>query len=384
MQPRQRNPNLHQHQHSEITNGVGLPCDLIIDILSRLPSKFICQLRCVSKPWRAILSPPDPLLQNLHCNRSNSTPLLLFFYNSRLRICFPSFDTQGQLRNQFTKQIVSSVMSWRFCQGLMCLVCFNHVYVCNPSTQELLQVPYSSKLRDIYNFALGYLPSTNVYKIVHWFREIDSNHTMQIVCQIFTIKEGGPNSHGSWRVVGNSPHFRRVGRYPICVNGSLYWLDNEKENTGNPMKINGFDLAREEHEIVSSPKTYSGSCHGTVCLLSIKGSLCLVDRKQGVSHIDIWMMKDQNNQIWIKEYSFDIFGVNRPLLIMEYIPSGDGRDEEILIRPEKEGLLLYNFKTKSIRRVGNLISEYMGINFDMGRCIWPHLYFDSLYSLGNG
>ncbi|CAK9160230.1 unnamed protein product [Ilex paraguariensis] len=381
---RNPNPNHYQDQQSETTNGVGLPCDLIIEILSRLPAKFICQLRCISKSWRAILSPFDPVLQTLHRNLSNSTPFLFFFYISYHGICFSSFDTRGQLRNQFTKHISSPVWTWQFCQGLLCFVCSKHIYVCNPSTQELLEVPYSFNLRDIYNFAFGYLPSTNEYKIVHWFSDTDINHIEKIVCQIFTIKEGGPNPHGSWRVVGNSPLFRSVHRFPLCMNGSLYWIVDKNENKGNPMKIHRFDLAREEHEIVLTPKAFLGSCHDTVCLLLIKDSLCLVDFSPWMPTIDIWMMKDQSNQIWVKEYIIDIFGVNRPLLKIEYIPSGDGCDEEILIRPEKEGLLLYNFKTKSIRRVGNLISEYMGIDFDLGRCIRSYLYVDSLYSLGSG
>ncbi|CAK9135667.1 unnamed protein product [Ilex paraguariensis] len=381
MERMERKPKLHQHQHSEITNDAGLPLDLIIDILSRLPAKFICQFRCVSKLWRAILSPPDPVLQNLHRNRSNSTPLLLFFYNSYHYIFFSSLDTQGQLQNWFTKQIGSPVQSRRFCQGLMCLLCSEHVYVCNPSTQELLQVPYSSKLCDIYDFALGFLPSTNEYKIAHWFLERDRNLDMVMVCQLFTIK-GGPNSHGTWRVVGNSPHFLSVRRHPICVNGSFYWLVNGLRNSGNSMKILAFDLATEEYETVLCPKTYSGRYDDTDQLLSIEGSLCLVYGKQGEPHIDIWMMKDRKNQIWTKEYSFDIFATNRPLWILQYIPSGDGRDEEMLIWSQKGCLLFYNIKTRCIRNMGNLINKNIGIDFDMGVHLWPHLYFDSLYSLG--
>ncbi|CAK9160229.1 unnamed protein product [Ilex paraguariensis] len=381
MEPMERKSNPHQDRHSGTTNGVGLPRDLIIDILSRLPAKFICQFRCVSKPWLSILSPPDSLLQNLHRNRSNSTPLLMFSENSYPHICLSSFDTQGQLRNQFTKHISSPVLKWRFCQGLMCFICEDHVYVCNPSTQVFLQVPYSIKLRVLYNFALGYLPSTNEYKIVHWFVETDSNGVYQIVCQIFTLKEGGSNAQGSWRVIGNSPHFIIDSRFPICLNGSIYWFGDEHRNSGDPMNIYAFDLATEEYETVLCPRAYSGPFDTCVRLLSIKGTLCLVDFKQCRSHVDIWMMKDQSNQIWVKEYSFDMFTKYRSIRNIHYIPSGDGRDEEILIGQRKEGLLLYNIKTRSIRKMGKFSNENTGIEIDMGRYLWPHLYFDSLDSL---
>lgn len=37
--------------------GIGyLPRDLLIEILSRLPAKDLCKLRCVSKSWNELLS----------------------------------------------------------------------------------------------------------------------------------------------------------------------------------------------------------------------------------------------------------------------------------------------------------------------------------------
>lgn len=37
---------------------VSLPEDIIFDVLARLPVKMLCQLRCVSKTWRALISDP--------------------------------------------------------------------------------------------------------------------------------------------------------------------------------------------------------------------------------------------------------------------------------------------------------------------------------------
>ncbi|CAK9160228.1 unnamed protein product [Ilex paraguariensis] len=148
------------------------------------------------------------------------------------------------------------LLHWHFCQGLMCFLCRDHVYVCNLSTQEFLEVPYSIKLRSVRNFALGYLPSTSEYKIVHWFRETDSNDVQQLVCQIFTIKEGGSNAQGSWRVIGNSPDFCWGSGFPISLNGSIYWFGNDHRNNGDPMNIYTFDLATEEYKTVVSPNLF--------------------------------------------------------------------------------------------------------------------------------
>ncbi|CAN6244472.1 unnamed protein product [Urochloa humidicola] len=37
---------------------ISLPEDIIFDVLSRLPVRTICRLRCVSKAWRALISDP--------------------------------------------------------------------------------------------------------------------------------------------------------------------------------------------------------------------------------------------------------------------------------------------------------------------------------------
>ena len=39
----------------------GLPDDPLVEVLSRLPAKSICRFKCVSKPWR------DLITDRLHC-----------------------------------------------------------------------------------------------------------------------------------------------------------------------------------------------------------------------------------------------------------------------------------------------------------------------------
>ncbi|KAL7218794.1 hypothetical protein ACSBR2_011958 [Camellia fascicularis] len=71
-------PNKKKKKHSIPKE---LPCQIILEILSRLPIKtlFLCQL--VSKHWLSLIS--DPHFVNLHLSRSPVSLLLKPFYRNR-------------------------------------------------------------------------------------------------------------------------------------------------------------------------------------------------------------------------------------------------------------------------------------------------------------
>jgi hypothetical protein len=56
----------------------GLPDDALVEILSRLPAKYLCRSKCVSKAWR------DLIVDRLRCRK---LPLTLegFFYGCEYR-----------------------------------------------------------------------------------------------------------------------------------------------------------------------------------------------------------------------------------------------------------------------------------------------------------
>ena len=58
----------------------NLPRELIIDILSRLLIKSLCRFKCVSKPWRTLISHPDFVKTHLH--RAQFKRLILATSNS--------------------------------------------------------------------------------------------------------------------------------------------------------------------------------------------------------------------------------------------------------------------------------------------------------------
>ncbi|KAL2503016.1 putative F-box protein [Forsythia ovata] len=53
-----------------------ISCDLIIEILSRLPAKILCKFRCVSKEWHNLLN-RDKEFAARHIKWSKQNPLFL-------------------------------------------------------------------------------------------------------------------------------------------------------------------------------------------------------------------------------------------------------------------------------------------------------------------
>jgi len=151
-----------------------LPDELIVEILSWLRVKNIVLLKCLSKPWNALIS--DPCFIEKHLKKSSQNPHLTLFWNKRKEgVNVLPFPVHGLFKNQsinvyhhnfhgFNKHctIVGS------CNGLLCLLFTyltpypSHLLMYwllfwNPATGSRF---YDSKL------AFGYDASTRTYKVV--------------------------------------------------------------------------------------------------------------------------------------------------------------------------------------------------------------------------
>ena len=77
--------NIHTHTHIHTRAALqmkmsNLPCELIVDILLRLPIKSLCRFKCISKPWCTLISHPDFVKTHLH--RAQFKRLILATRNS--------------------------------------------------------------------------------------------------------------------------------------------------------------------------------------------------------------------------------------------------------------------------------------------------------------
>ncbi|KAG8376703.1 hypothetical protein BUALT_Bualt09G0091500 [Buddleja alternifolia] len=330
--------------------GIGyLPRDLIIEILSRLPPKVLCQCRCVSKSWHGLLT-RDKEFMVRQVELSKQKPLLLVrryisdgigeLNNSKITIELTSIDMQGDVTDKFSKVIDGPVHTFVSCGPLSILCCMNSLYVCNPSIHQIVPVPYRSNSR-LYNIGFGYLPMSEEYKIVHFYNSFAGNGKMG--CEIFSFRIGERVGSGSWRTIGDCPFSAWTDEYPVCVNGVIYWAIS---SGWKDKSILSLDLEREEYSIISYP-VHESRKYSFLEYNGLMGCLCVVGFSAEASKMDIWMLKGKKKDIWVIEYSINVF----PLCPKFLIPSDD-QSEEILVHMEQRDIICYSIKSHTSRRIG--------------------------------
>lgn len=138
-----------------------LPQDLVVEILSRLPAKSLCRIKCVSRSWRALISDPA------HRRRFAQTLSGFFFFRRRphrstlpplgFAGMFPSLPLIDDPSLSFLPSSWSKIEPLDSCNGLLLLRCSQQpsagatgspppafYVVCNPATGEWVALPQPS------------------------------------------------------------------------------------------------------------------------------------------------------------------------------------------------------------------------------------------------
>ncbi|XP_065859280.1 F-box protein CPR1-like [Euphorbia lathyris] len=226
-----------------------LPEEIIVDIFSRLPLKYLVRCRAVAKPWLHFLTIstfPQWLLQRhiscdplIPCPHDQSFLMLTYdthgYIDNRPECKLLAMGGGSQERNfrvasEINSPLIRGKISYQIktacCNGLLCLLIDddNSLVLWNPSTggHKSIPVPEVSYFpRGVCG--LGYDPVTDDYKVVTILHKK--------VMHVFSVK----NNH--WRRIGDFPNmiglpyvFFEEG---IPINGSLYWTGTRMYKIGD-------------------------------------------------------------------------------------------------------------------------------------------------------
>lgn len=312
----------------------SLPFDLIPEILSRLPVKFLLQLQCVCKSWNSLIS--DHQFARKHLNRSNthnlhclkrqncyshyytirSKPLRSVFTDmtpSSTLLIFPSYDILDRV--QF--ELIGS------CHGILCLAdyCLHLVILWNPSVQKGKELPSLERTTDVSltSIGFGYDSLTDSYKVIVINKTKGKLHTL------------GTNF---WKSIPDFPSeelYERNGRF---VSGTINWLTT--------YFIVSFDLRKETYQKVFLPNC-GGVVHRNLFLGVMRDSLCII------ANSDIWIIKEYGNETsWTK-----LFTIDRHLIIFYTIIDVlcSFEDDQVLIKAKGPlcEFITYNFINGTFR-----------------------------------
>ncbi|OIT02423.1 hypothetical protein A4A49_08633 [Nicotiana attenuata] len=344
-------------------NIMALPCEVLVDILSRVSLKHIHQLKAVSRPWcRTISSPHFRRLYNM--KSMHRSPALVVqsgcvcyierdgIREPRVHITISAMDLAGEneIQNQFSFERVglkySSFVSFS-------LLIFQQK-LCIPATGETKDLPDLSL--PSYSFDVGYTPSTNSYKIVHLFGanklspSYGYNKTGEVLefgFETLTLTDGGPIP-SSWRSLTHREWFS-YKVHATCVNGHvIYWLVGNGDE--KDLHIISMEIENEEFLTIGCPKEDNNDKpfgHGQ--LVDLNGSLCFAYYSKELSRVDLFLLKDPKNQTWIKEYKIKLPGMPDKFKLLGYIPPNEDNNGEIIINSPP--CLLYNIEGERYRRI---------------------------------
>lgn len=350
----------------------AIPCDLIIEILSRLPVKELGKLSCVCKQWYRLLTHNKEFTAQ-HMKHTKRKPLLLlrkyssnFFMEvkkNKVTVELTAINMEGTVINKFGTVINGPVHTFVSSGALAILCCMNSLYVFNPSTGEVVSMPCSSAAAAFYTIGFGYVPRSNEYKIIHLFFTPCVGDA-KMGSEILTLRDGEGVTGDSWRSVGTCPRIVSASDC-LCVNGGVFWEISRPCNGSQGKEIVSFDLEKEEFKVNGYP-IHDSTKYTLMGLTGFQGTLSVVGLSTETSAMDIWLMKE--NGVWAIEYSVDLSCLGTDIIVPSDNDSGD-----ILMITKQKNLINFSITNQTSTKISHsgTIKPYRK----------PCLYYDSLFSL---
>ncbi|CAI9089511.1 OLC1v1024098C1 [Oldenlandia corymbosa var. corymbosa] len=302
------------------------PEEVVIEILSRLPTKSLVRFLLVSKSWQSLISSPNFIAAHLNHVRQSKIPngsslSLVRLYNifcnkehyalyseegvdggagRNRKICFPVKLKDGPLRMVGT------------CDGLVYLSDNYHRennFLWNPTIRKYVKLPPPTNPPSNFTSATGFgSDCRGDYKVVRVvYREGDGGDlTLPPEVEVYSL------STGFWRRLLNvkiDAFISFAGTTHAPLNGAWHWISyspHRAADGGCLSLILRFDVANESFSEIMLPDELSlVDCLDLVVDVYM-GQLCVIaNQVRGYKHI--WVMKQYGvKESWTRLFTIDL------------------------------------------------------------------------------
>ncbi|KAG2326425.1 hypothetical protein Bca52824_009153 [Brassica carinata] len=283
----------------------SIPIDLILEILSRLPSKSVGKFHCVSKLWRSMLI--RPYFTELYLTRSSTRPRLLFAVDrvgEEEELHFYS-SPQPQIPYDKSSLVVAADYHTTFtfpstgCNYASGLICFRGkcysgkealTLICNPITGQYAELP-KVVMNNTSNALLGFDPVDKQFKIL-----LNNHPYCPPIDRHKTLTLGVPKHE--WSNIVCPKHYTSFEG--ICISGVIYYTACARSKEKDRVMIVCFDVRCEEFKFIRS----EFFCKELpIRLVNYKGKLGGISWKSdqaGATELRMWVLHDVEKQEWSK------------------------------------------------------------------------------------
>ncbi|XP_073126218.1 F-box protein CPR1-like [Henckelia pumila] len=353
----------------------GLPEDVVIEILVRLPVKSIQRFKSVSKSWRDLIR--SSMFIDRHHKRDGKQRVLLlkrsFLLQDRCRNVFsfhdPDFPQASSIWPDLSipipddlEYIHAPVTVHGPCNGLVCVSLCETVVLCNPALRQFrplpprdIEYPEGYLARNLEN-GFGFDPNTGAYKFVQFceirhrkgrFRD-RSKYPLNCTMRIDLYN----SASNSWRQIDPQLPLDMVWWFPcfqLFFNGAIHWsatLDNQAGHS-----ILCFDMSTDAFRVMDYPDDLDKINRSHRSLMVLNESLAMVlhqPPKQGAQLVDIWVMNEYGvTGSWTKQFVIGPYSIACALVCL--------RDEWLLCESENGQLIacaLHKYKFEEFQLYG--------------------------------
>ncbi|CAN6304531.1 unnamed protein product [Urochloa humidicola] len=311
-------PSASKTRAGAATAAADLTDDLIVEILSRLPVKSICQFKCVSRHWRGLISHPE------HRKKLPQT-LSGFFYprylpNHEDEITtisdFVGISRAEEEELPFPDPSLAFLAGYRWIHPVECsgglLLCrcwkvnptneLNYV-VCNPATDKWVVLPEApDDGSSVSAIRLCFDPVISSHFHVFRFLEEDQYAYVSGLNIYSSVTGAWSRKENGW---GNE--VVPVDSRGVFMNGILHLISYEPtiltvDTEGKPRTIPLQESMRFE-KFCKGPVAFLGQSQGHLCYMNT--------RKHITSKISVWILEDYSAGQWVFKYNIStsqIFG----------------------------------------------------------------------------
>ncbi|CAF1700966.1 unnamed protein product [Brassica napus] len=349
-----------------------IPLDLLVEILIRLPPKYLARFKCVSKQWSSLISSRYFCERLFTITKGKQQPhLYMCLVGERgqselLSMSSTSPDNTSFVVDQDLRIPGMGGYYLTDLHGLMCFSMGKKACIYNPSTGQLLTLPKiksdiiadQGQTRYINRYYIGYDSVNDQNKLLctsvmysYSLSNLKSEHW------VFVLEAGG-----SWKKVVTHENYRPHTPFPRgqSISGSvvhyLAWHDMYT------CAIVSFDVRSEELTTIILPEDVRANM--SIPALALKAELIDYGGKIAIfehsklkigSMVILWVLEDAEKKEWSKR-SLVLQPCQRHLVQdTEFILKGTTQDGKVILAPVEMHsgfyILRYDLQSNDLRKV---------------------------------